>query len=98
MVGATGFEPATSCSQSKCSSQAELRSDSWAQSIAHFPTGARLPLMYFKGDFHHRIGESPLHWIEEVDFERFANVIACQVLDRCMHRDVVFPGLPWLAG
>ena len=27
MVGATGFEPATSCSQSKCSSQAELRSD-----------------------------------------------------------------------
>jgi hypothetical protein len=26
MVGATGFEPATSCSQSKCSSQAELRS------------------------------------------------------------------------
>src|SRR4051812_29706576 len=28
MVGATGFEPATSCSQSKCSSQAELRSDS----------------------------------------------------------------------
>src|SRR5690348_18301955 len=29
MVGATGFEPATSCSQSKCSSQAELRSDAW---------------------------------------------------------------------
>ena len=27
LVGATGFEPATSCSQSKCSSQAELRSD-----------------------------------------------------------------------
>ena len=28
MVGATGFEPATSWSQTKCSSQAELRSDS----------------------------------------------------------------------
>jgi hypothetical protein len=27
MVGATGFEPATSWSQTKCSSQAELRSD-----------------------------------------------------------------------
>ena len=27
MVGATGFEPATSCSQSKRSSQAELRPD-----------------------------------------------------------------------
>src|SRR5688500_879134 len=27
MVGATGFEPATSCSQSKYSSQTELRSD-----------------------------------------------------------------------
>ena len=27
MVGATRFELATSCSQSKCSSQAELRSD-----------------------------------------------------------------------
>ncbi len=29
MVGATGFEPATSWSQTKCSSQAELRSDYW---------------------------------------------------------------------
>ena len=27
LVGATGFEPATSCSQSRCSSQAELRPD-----------------------------------------------------------------------
>ena len=27
MVGATGFEPATSWSQTKCSSQAELRSE-----------------------------------------------------------------------
>lgn len=27
MVGAAGFEPATSWSQTKCSSQAELRSD-----------------------------------------------------------------------
>jgi hypothetical protein len=30
VVGATGFEPATSWSQTKCSSQAELRSDSAA--------------------------------------------------------------------
>ncbi len=28
LVGATGFEPATSWSQTKCSSQAELRSES----------------------------------------------------------------------
>jgi hypothetical protein len=36
MVGATGFEPATSCSQSKCSSQAELRSGaaSYSQELA----------------------------------------------------------------
>jgi hypothetical protein len=34
VVGATGFEPATSCSQSKCSSQAELRSDDRAGNIA----------------------------------------------------------------
>ena len=33
MVGATGFEPATSCSQSKCSSQAELRSDDAGRTI-----------------------------------------------------------------
>src|SRR5688572_13642142 len=33
VVGATGFEPATSCSQSRCSSQAELRSDNWALNI-----------------------------------------------------------------
>ena len=31
MVGATGFEPATSWSQTKCSSQAELRSDNGAE-------------------------------------------------------------------
>jgi hypothetical protein len=35
VVGATGFEPATSCSQSKCSSQAELRSD--AAELFHTP-------------------------------------------------------------
>src|SRR5262245_18189860 len=34
MVGATGFEPATSWSQTKCSSQAELRSDNWRRNIA----------------------------------------------------------------
>jgi hypothetical protein len=38
MVGATGFEPATSWSQTKCSSQAELRSDCGAQ----YPIKARL--------------------------------------------------------
>ena len=37
MVGATGFEPATSCSQSKCSSQAELRSDAGAHHCRNFP-------------------------------------------------------------
>ncbi len=40
MVGATGFEPATSWSQTKCSSQAELRSDE-APIIAHVPPVAR---------------------------------------------------------
>src|ERR1700722_19092061 len=33
MVGTTGFEPATSWSQTKCSSQAELRSDEPRNSI-----------------------------------------------------------------
>src|SRR5438105_11321173 len=34
MVGATGFEPATSWSQTKCSSQAELRSDKLASNMS----------------------------------------------------------------
>src|SRR5262245_17279160 len=40
MVGATGFEPATSWSQTKCSSQAELRSDVRA-SIAYYARAAK---------------------------------------------------------
>ena len=39
VVGATGFEPATSWSQTKCSSQAELRSDTRA---SKYPTTAGL--------------------------------------------------------
>ena len=35
MVGATGFEPATSWSQTKCSSQAELRSDQGGTPSSH---------------------------------------------------------------
>src|SRR5438309_809491 len=35
MVGATGFEPATSWSQTKCSSQAELRSDEPASNMSY---------------------------------------------------------------
>ena len=41
MVGATGFEPATSCSQSKCSSQAELRSEPRGANIHHKPALAQ---------------------------------------------------------
>src|SRR5258706_15345499 len=41
MVGATGFEPATSWSQTKCSSQAELRSDKRSGNIAVFCGSAR---------------------------------------------------------
>lgn len=35
LVGATGFEPATSWSQTKCSSQAELRSDERVKTIPY---------------------------------------------------------------
>src|SRR6266404_2533696 len=40
VVGATGFEPATSWSQTKCSSQAELRSDDRGQ-VSHTPARAQ---------------------------------------------------------
>jgi ATP-dependent RNA helicase RhlE len=42
MVGATGFEPATSCSQSKCSSQAELRSEPKGRNIHTKPAERNL--------------------------------------------------------
>src|SRR5437868_13633678 len=45
MVGATGFEPATSWSQTKCSSQAELRSDFGGAISTLLPYGA----MSFRG-------------------------------------------------
>src|SRR5882724_11899837 len=50
MVGATGFEPATSWSQTKCSSQAELRSDNWVPSIP-YPPGFRNDFLLSPGRF-----------------------------------------------
>src|SRR5438105_3377190 len=42
MVGATGFEPATSWSQTKCSSQAELRSDKEMRTITQIGFSANI--------------------------------------------------------
>src|SRR5687768_3054605 len=52
MVGATGFEPATSCSQSKCSSQAELRSDEGRSIFTAEPASAT-------GNFENRANARP---------------------------------------
>ncbi len=38
MVGATGFEPATSCTPSKCASQAALRPDKYKTKNTQKPT------------------------------------------------------------
>src|SRR5688500_835274 len=100
MVGATGFEPATSCSQSKCSSQAELRSDC-GDTASHTLAGAQRfleeiaeNLPYFKGNSHHGIGEAALNAIEQIHFERFADVVAGEVFESGLDCQLVMAGLP----
>jgi FKBP-type peptidyl-prolyl cis-trans isomerase FklB len=71
MVGATGFEPATSCSQSKCSSQAELRSDAALYSheltAAQFKTPeksiCKSPSEFAKYWFHYNMNKASLIFI-----------------------------------
>jgi hypothetical protein len=59
-----------------------------------FRATAMPELSNLKRDFDDRVGESPLDAIKQVHLEWFANVIACQVLNRALNGEIISASLP----